>query len=358
MTARVVGQDSRDDEEAGENVLRRELLMLGGVTLAGGLVGSSADPVTGPIEAVLVAAPERIATPGVPVLRRVLDRAWRAYADCRYAEAARGLPRLINAASVGRDDGVGEERARYSALLAQAYILSCELAVKRNENSLAWVSGDRALQTARASGTPSVVAAASLAVGMSMRRVGRCDSATRLLAGTANDLVRHARPTPETLADYGSLLCAASYAAAQGGRDGVALDLLDEAERAAVRIGGTSARTAGHRSFTPTNVDVYRISVCTALGDTAAALDAADRVRPHRLASAERRQRFVIDKARALVRHGRTADAFVLLRTAEATAPEEYRRPSVRALVGNIIQAPGPKPHGLYEMAARIGAPR
>ncbi|WP_051467197.1 hypothetical protein [Actinomadura oligospora] len=339
-------------------MLRRELLMLGGVTLAGGLVGSSADPVTGPIEAVLVSAPEQVASPGVPSLRRALDQAWRAYTDCRYAEAARGLPRLISAASAGRDDTAGQERARYSALLAQAYILSCELAVKRNENTLAWVSGDRALQAARASGVPSVVAASSLAVGMSMRRVGRCDSAVRLLTGTASDLVQHTRPSPETLADYGSLLCAASYAAAQGGRDGVALDLLDEAERAAVRLGGTSARTAGHRSFTQTNVHVYRISVCTALGDTAAALDAADRVRPHRLGSAERRQRFVIDKARALVRHGRTADAFVLLGAAEATAPEEYRRPSVRALVGNIIQAPGPKPPGLYEMAARIGAPR
>ncbi|MEV5570294.1 hypothetical protein AB0L06_09595 [Spirillospora sp. NPDC052269] len=338
-------------------MLRRELLMLGGVTLAGGLVGSSADPVTGPIEAVLVAAPERLAPPGVPALRRALDQAWRAYTDCRYAEAARGLPRLINAASGGRDDSAGQGRARYSALLAQSYILSCELAVKRNENSLAWVAGDRALQAARSSGVPSVMAAASLAVGMSMRRVGRCDSAIRLLTGTANDLVERAHPTPETLADYGSLLCAASYAAAQGGRDGVALDLLDEAERVAARLGGTSAWTAGHRPFTQTNVHVYRIGVNTALGDTAAALDAADRVRPHRLGSPERRQRFVIDKARALVRHGRTADAFVLLRTAEATAPEEYRRPSVRALVGNIVQAPGPKPQGLHEMAARIGAP-
>ncbi|TDD75131.1 hypothetical protein [Actinomadura rubrisoli] len=160
------------------------------------------------------------------------------------------------------------------------------------------------------------------------------------------------------LASYGSLLCTASYAAAQHGDRHQAIDLIQEAESAARRLKGTRPANPGRRHFSAANVTVYRIGVHHALGEDGTALTHAGRVRQHELGTAERHARFCIDTARAWEGQGKPARAFEALRVAERRAPEEIRRPSVQTLVGSLLQAPGPAPRGLREMAVRIGAPR
>ena len=154
------------------------------------------------------------------------------------------------------------------------------------------------------------------------------------------------------LAAYGSLLCTAAYASAQNGRRHQALDLIAEATAAAIRMPGGAATLP---AFSATGVEVYQIGIHNALGDSAAALAHARSVTQAHLRTPERRAKFLIDTARAWQQHGRPDQACRALLAAERHAPEEIRRASFKTLITAIAQAPGPRPAGLRELAARAG---
>jgi hypothetical protein len=151
---------------------------------------------------------------------------------------------------------------------------------------------------------------------------------------------------------YGSLLCTAAYSSAQARNTGEATTFVDEAATAAQRLGRPDA---GVVPFGGSTVDIYRIGVYTALGDTAAALDAAQRVQAAELPSTERYGRYCIDTARAWAAHGRPGRAVQALLAAERHAPEEVDRPSIRDLVSGLLYAPTVTPDGLRDLARRIG---
>jgi hypothetical protein len=155
------------------------------------------------------------------------------------------------------------------------------------------------------------------------------------------------------LATYGSLLCTASYTAAQNGNRSSALELITEAETAATRLGDARVPRS---SFSATNVAIYQIGVRTALGDAGTALDYARKIEVNTVPTPERQARFCLDTARAWHRFGSHGNCFHALQAAERCAPEELRRSSVRSLVVTLLDAPGPTPSGLREFAARCGA--
>ena len=154
------------------------------------------------------------------------------------------------------------------------------------------------------------------------------------------------------LAAYGSLLCTAAYSCAQNGQKSQASDLISEARAAAGRMGNARA---GRSVFSAANVEVYQISIHTALGDSAGALTHARAVDQHALPTRERHARFCIDTARAWQQHGRPDQACQALLVAERQSPEEIQRPSVKALITTMIQAPGTQPPGLRQLAQRAG---
>ncbi|MGH3936142.1 MAG: hypothetical protein ACRDS1_14395 [Pseudonocardiaceae bacterium] len=87
---------------------------------------------------------------------------------------------------------------------------------------------------------------------IALRRHGHHDTATTLLVTTALDLgADFGDPAPEMLVTYGSLLCTASYTAAQHGNRSGALELITEAETVAKRLG--DARVP-HNPYSPTRV--------------------------------------------------------------------------------------------------------
>jgi hypothetical protein len=92
------------------------------------------------------------------------------------------------------------------------------------------------------------------------------------------------------------------------------------------------------------------------LGDVGSALDFARRIDIRALPTAERQARFCVDTARAWQRFGDNHKCYHALRIAEHLAPEEVKRPSVRALVSELLAARGPAPTGLRGFANRIGA--
>ncbi|WP_440071240.1 helix-turn-helix domain-containing protein [Streptosporangium sp. OZ121] len=106
-------------------------------------------------------------------LRAVLDVARTTFDACRYDDLSIMLPRVAATAQATLAQVEGRERDQVNACLADAYVLTSELAVKFNQDGMAWVAADRALATATVSGEPFAVAGASRAVAIAMRRQGR-----------------------------------------------------------------------------------------------------------------------------------------------------------------------------------------
>ncbi|MCX5434064.1 hypothetical protein [Streptomyces sp. NBC_00062] len=98
-------------------------------------------------------------------------------------------------------------------------------------------------------------------------------------------------------------------------------ELTDEAAAIAKDIGGTTLLRDHGGGFSPTTVQLHRISA----GDPSTALAAA----PHSLPSVERRARYYTDIAAAFGRWGRRDECIRALLAAEHRAPEEThaRRP-------------------------------
>lgn len=341
--------------ENGDAPVRRRQLLTGlvgvtGATLLG--IPSTASAARSTDLNQLVATPGTVAQPvGHRALRSSLTSARSLYESCRYAELSSALPEIIAAAQSSRDAADGTLQESLFAVLADAYSLASSLCTRLNDDALAWVTADRARSAAQSSGNPASQAEAARTASISMRRHGHHATATSLLTETAIALDVDSGSS-SLLGTYGSLLCTASYTAAQAGDRSRALDLITEADQAARRIGALEP-SAG---FTVAQVDVYQIGVRTALGDVGSALDFARRIDIRALPTAERQARFCVDTARAWQRFGDDHKCYHALRIAEHLAPEEVHRQSVRTLVSELLVTRRPTPTGLREFAVRIGA--
>jgi hypothetical protein len=280
----------------------------------------------------------------------------QAFTASRYDELTRLLTGLIGGAAASRRDGRAEDREPAAIVLAAGHRLASELCVKRNDDALAWVLADRALSAVQASGQAGPVAHASRSVAIAMRRAGHHVDAINLLSRSARQLHPDQHPSDADLATYGALLCTAAYASAQAGSRGDAETFISEATEAAARLHGPVS--AGEITFSPANVIGYQIGIFTALGDSATALQHADRVDVRQLETPERYARYCIDTARAWELHGRHDRATQALTAAENVAPKELRRPSSHELIIRMLYAPTLTPSGLRALAVRVGAVR
>jgi len=354
--AATVGETLR---EGGEEAMRRRQLLAG-------LVGVTGTALLGPaaraqaslqqrMGSVLPAAPTRVDKPvSVAVLRERLAAARATYQACRYHDLAATLPDVIAAAQASIADATGERHEHTAAVLADAYSLASDLCSRLHDDTLGWVTAERARSAAQLSGNTASIAEAARMTSIAMRRHGHHDTATTLLTTTALDLgADSGNPMPDLLATYGSLLCTASYTAAQNGDRHQAVELISEAETAAARLGHT--RAPGN-PFSAINVTIYQIGVHTALGDAGTALDHARTIDLRNIPTPERQARFCVDTARAWHRFGNTDKSLHALQVADRCAPEEVRRSSVRALLIILLDTPGPTPTGLRDFAARCGA--
>lgn len=296
-------------------------------------------------------------TAGTPAtmteLHAALDVARTTFDACRYGDLSIMLPRVAATAQATLAQVEGRERDQVNACLADAYMLTSELAVKLNQDGMAWVAADRALATATSSGEPFAIAGASRAVAIAMRRQGRHEGAVGMLTRTALDLgADRGTPEPQTLQVYAALLCTAAYSCAQNGLRAQSLDLVREAEQAAGRLPEATSRG---RLPTPANVAVYRVGIHTALGEPGVALDHARGVNHRLLTTPERHARWCVDTARAWEQFGRRDRAVTALLAAERTAPQEIRRPAVATLISGMRYGTGPVPSELHALAIRNG---
>lgn len=344
--------------ECQEDAVRRRSMLAGmvGVGMGAALGGApsvaaasapAGDPAAG-LERALF-SPDAAPALSLPKLGRALTAAHADFTAARYSALGEHLPGLLGAAEATREAMSGGARERAHAAAARGYVLAAELALKQHAD-VAWVAADRALAAARASGDPVVVGEAARVLAITMRRAGRTSRAVDLLRRTATSLGgREGRAVGATL------LMTAAYTAACAGQRTDALDLMGEAEQAVARV----PRQPGAELFTvdatPAQAALYWIGVHNALGTPDEAVRYARSINPAVLPTAERRARLGTDTARMWQQLGDHRKTFAALRLVEQAAPEEVRRPALRAMTAGLLYGPVQLP-GLREFAQRTGA--
>jgi transcriptional regulator with XRE-family HTH domain len=363
-----VGQVQRtsvaDRPMEGDAVRRREFVAgaLGvGAALAVGPGSSPAQaavPVGDPQDAIERALfqPETAAPMRIETLTAQLGRGRADFRGARYVQLGDTLPGLIAGATATRDAARGSMLDQAEAALARAYVLAAELAVKYHQGA-AWAAADRALTAARASGDPVVLGEAARMLAITMRRAGRAQGATDFLIRIASSLdAERGDAAAEAVAVRASLLMTAGYSAAQAHQRGTADSLMDAVEEAAVRVPQDRALPLFTVDASPAQVDLYRVGVATSLGVPEQGVKYAARINPSRLPTRERRARYYTDTARMWHALGEERRAFGALRAIEQIAPEEVRRPGLRALTQDLVYGPSGGAPEIVAFARRTGA--
>jgi transcriptional regulator with XRE-family HTH domain len=280
------------------------------------------------------------------LIREITD-AWVLRQACRYSALARRLPSLISRA----------EMTAHPYLLAETYILACDLCLKVGETQLAWTSAALATRAAREC-DPFRQAIASRRMALALLLIGEEEEALALshMALSALEGIQ-TRTTQEALSAHGTLLLCAANAAAQRNDRADAWHLLDAARADAERLG----EDANHlwTAFGPTNVALHAVGIAVELGDPTLALRRAQDVNPASFSPAlvGRRSRLYLDVAKAHSQRGKPGDRAALesLLAGEKIAPEEIRyQPSAREITRALLRRES-RSTELRGLAGRLG---
>jgi Helix-turn-helix domain len=354
--AATLAQDVTPDQE--DAMLRRQLLVAGMAAAGSTVLPQTATAAGSPDTSARIVRALYEPAASVPVsLRQLLAElaaARSAFTAARYEDLGAMLPGLLGTAQATREALSGRAREDAHACVARAWVLATELAVK-GHSDVAWPAADRALAAAEASGDPVVHGEAARVLAITMRRAGRPAAAVDLLRRTAGMLDQGPGDTSRAVA--ATLLMTAAYTAACGQRRADALDLMAGAEAAVSRLAVATARPRSQLftvDATSAQVDLYWIGVHTALGGPDEGVRYAARIVPGQLPTTERRARYGTDCARMWHHLGDHRRTLAALRFTEQVAPEEVRRPALRALTADLLYAPVTVP-GVRELAARTG---
>jgi hypothetical protein len=273
------------------------------------------------------------------------------FAAGEYGRLRQVLPVLLARAREAEVTGpVGAGRA------AGVWVLVSQLAVKEGALETAAAFAAQAGAAARRSGRPVVLAAAARAAATPLRRSGRADQALQLLEEAHDQLGAVLRPSPAALDASGMVALTASYTAAQARMPSAAGEFVAWAEQIAARLAHASTRSLAGGELSPAQCALYRVGIHRELGDIDRALAYAAHLDPAVLPTPERRARAATDAARALLAAGNVSAAFAQLQAVEQAAPQEARRPSVRALTADVA-ARRPDLPGVTAFARRTAPP-
>ncbi len=348
-----------------DSVHRRNLLQLGGLAAVGvatALEPDAAKPLADIARALtaynVLMGNERSVGPAptAAVLGKAVASAKRNYQACRYTAVLDELPPLLRAVQMARATVTGDELRRVHGLAADAYQVTGSVMLKLGDSGLAALAADRSMDAAERSEDPVVLAASARIVTHSLMSGGHTGRAAEVATRAAEHLDHVLRtPSAEAISVYGALILRGSIAAAKDENRANAVQLLDEAEDAARRLGGDA--NAHWTGFGPTNVALHRINVALELGDAGTAIDLARQVDVERIELAERKAALFIDMAQAFTQWGRHEKAYRALCMADQVAPEEVRtRRTVHALIADLAHhAPRTVRSRIYGFAEEIG---
>ncbi|MBO0853305.1 MAG: helix-turn-helix transcriptional regulator [Nocardia sp.] len=274
--------------------------------------------------------------PDLDALSERVSGAWTIWHNSPTAHRVLGglLPELIidaNAAYVVNDD-----RRSAAATLAGTWHITRQWLHHIPDGDLAWVVGERAMNTAREADDPHLIALGAWALSASYRRAGQQEEATRLCLNAADEVKRRIDASSEErldlLADYGMLHLAASVSAAQSNDDGRAWALHNVADETAHALG---AHIDPWTIFGRGNVDIHGLALQAELGRADAVVEYSRRLNLNSVPSVERRSRAMIDTARGLVRRREDEGAILVLLDAENASADEVHHSIV---VGELLR--------------------
>ena len=185
---------------------------------------------------------------GLPELHDAASLAWSDYLAGRHTELLAGLPPLMVDTRRAVHTLVDDHAAEAAGLLATAYRLTAGLAGRLGLMDLAAHAAHRALDTAAHTTRPELDEAAALRyLAWVLVRQGDLAEAERIAVRAAErlDCGLLARPDPDRVGVFGSLMFNAASAAARQGADARAEDLLAAARAAAVRSGADRVDETG-----------------------------------------------------------------------------------------------------------------
>jgi transcriptional regulator with XRE-family HTH domain len=279
--------------------------------------------------------------------------AWKQALDSSFGPLADVIPQLEQAVRAS----TGDDRLRLLAMVARSYQAASAGFARQNEADAAWMAADRALRAAEESGDPLAVIASLFRLAHTFMRLRQFDQAKQVAldAIDALDTRMEDSPSADKLSLYGAMhLVVAALAGFDNDRT-AARAALDEAERVAELVG--EGHNAYDTEFSPTNVQIHRVSIAVDLGDAGEAIDVARQLDARHLSN-ERRMRVLLDTARAHIQRRQFDEAIVALLQAEATAPEHLRSHTVaHETINELLPREDVDRHDdLLALARRVGA--
>ena len=258
------------------------------------------------------------------------------YQACRYERVLNQLVTLLPALEPARADVQGEQRRQVEVLAADLYHVVGSVLLKVGDGGMALVAAERSTRAAVASEDPVALATSARIMTHALMSNGHDKQAVTLAGNAAGALDRATRlASADAVAVYGALVLRGAVAAARSDDRDTAQAMLDEAGRAAARLGyDGNDRWTG---FGAANVLLHRVNVALTLGDAGTAIGIARTVPLDKITIAERRASLYVDIARAYTQWGRYEHGLTALRTAYEVAPEEIRcRPTVQRIATDL----------------------
>ncbi|GAB2934447.1 hypothetical protein GCM10027280_22820 [Micromonospora polyrhachis] len=280
------------------------------------------------------------------------------YQACRYEHVLDRLMTLLPAVEPTMASAEGGQRAQVNVLATDLYHVVGSVLLKVGCRGMALVAAERSTRAAAASQDPVAIAASARIMTHALMSSGHEDQAVTLASKAASVLDQDTRlASTDAIAMYGALVLRGAVAAAHRDDRDTAQAMLDEATRAAVRLGyDGNDRWTG---FGATNVLLHRVNIARTLGDAGTAITLAHEIPLDKITLAERKASLYVDVARAYTQWGRYGQSLTALRTAYAVAPEEIRcRPAVQQIARDLaLLAKGSVRTAIVDFTQGIGIP-
>ncbi|TCO55691.1 helix-turn-helix domain-containing protein [Actinocrispum wychmicini] len=252
-----------------QDVLRSQFLILAGLTVPQWALAALDD-------ALIVLPPTNGPVSGGDVTRRLA--AGRALFDNdRHGQLVTALPDLLAAAHLHAE---GTDLPSAWAICSSCYELATHTLAKLGRPSCL-MAADRATASARRTESPVVLALSAHVLSIVLRQNNRAALAQRVILDAINAIQKTGLANPDERILFVQMLCSAAYAAAQAGERDRALELTAEADRAMRLLPARPDRPAtpvNATVLTPAQVQLYKVSMQCELGNSAAALNAAQGV--------------------------------------------------------------------------------
>jgi transcriptional regulator with XRE-family HTH domain len=293
--------------------------------------------------------------PDLDVLRGDITSGWYAFQSSQYSLLADRFPGALRHGQLAAQRHEGRDGPAAAGLLSMLYQLATVTLLKLGNLDAAWLAADRGVAAAERSEHLLVLGCAGRMLTYVFLDAGDCENAQELGLAAVAALERKPQASVTRMSVLGALYLKTAVAAARKGDRSTAIDLLANADRAAVQL--DADRNDYWTAFGPTNVAVHTVSVAVELGDPRHALAQAKRVRLSRLPVPERRAQHLLDVAKAHWQCQQDAEAVEAVLAAEEFAPEEVRlRPATRTLVFDILHRAPVIRSDLRDLAQRLAA--